>query len=74
MYRQLEKNLLNSNISSTRPVNTVNFGLLIAEICCRVWGTLQISTGFASWQRCALHSSSGRQPNFAALNGGRHLY
>jgi len=29
----------------------VNFGLLMAEICWRVWGTLQISTGFVSWQR-----------------------
>jgi len=36
---------------------------------------MQISTGFASWQRysTALYSS-GRQPNFAALNIGRHLY
>jgi len=29
----------------------VNFGLLAAEICWRVWSTLQISTGLASWQR-----------------------
>jgi len=35
---------------------------------------LQISTGFASWQRYCTTSSSGRQPNFAALNRGRHLY
>jgi len=27
------KKLLNSNISSTRPDNMVNFGLLTAEIC-----------------------------------------
>ena len=34
-----------------------------------------ISTGFASWQRyCTIHSSTGRQPNFAALNTGSHLY
>jgi len=26
------------------------------------------------WQRTARHSSSGRQPNFAALRSGRHLY
>ena len=32
-----------------------------------------ISTGFASWQRYCTASSSGRQPNFAALNRGRHL-
>jgi len=29
----------------------VNFGLLTAEICWRVWGTQQISTGFTSGQR-----------------------
>ena len=34
---------------------------------------LQISTGFASWQRYCTASSSGRQPKFAALNRGRHL-
>jgi len=33
------KNLLNSSISSTCPHNMVNFGLLAAEICWRVWGT-----------------------------------
>ena len=33
---------------------------------------LQILTGFASWQRYCTASSSGRQPNFAALNRGRH--
>ena len=29
--------------------------------------------GFASWQRYCTASSSGRQPNFGALNRGRHL-
>jgi len=57
-----KKNLLNSNISPRCPHNMANFDLLAAEIRCRVWGTLQISTGFASWQRY-----------FAALNRGRHL-
>jgi len=33
------ENLLNSNISSTCPRNTANFGPLAAEICWRVWGT-----------------------------------
>ena len=28
---------------------------------------------FASWQRYCTASSGGRQPNFAALNRGRHL-
>jgi len=51
MYRQLEKNLLNSNMSSTCPYNMVNFGTLTAEIGWRVWSTQQISTGFALLQR-----------------------
>jgi len=38
-YRQSEKNLLSSNISSTCPHNMVNFGLLAAEIVSLVWGT-----------------------------------
>jgi len=33
------KKILNSNISSTCPHNTTNFGPLGAEICWRVWGT-----------------------------------
>jgi len=45
------KSLLNSNVSPTCPHGMVNFGLLAAEICWRVWGILQISTGFTSWQR-----------------------
>jgi len=50
----------------------VNFGLLTAEIHPVVWGTpANFSTGFASWQRYCTASSSGRQPNFAALNRGR---
>jgi len=51
------------------------FGPLTAKMCWRVWGTPANFNGFASWQRyfTALYSS-GRQPNFAALNRGRHLY
>jgi len=45
------KNFLNSNISFTCLHDMVNFGPLAAEIGPVVWGTLQISTGFASWQR-----------------------
>jgi len=67
-----KKNLLSSNMS-TCPHNTVNIGPLAAEIDPVVWGTLQISKGFASWQRYCTTSSSGRQPNFTALNRGRHL-
>ena len=66
------KNLLNGNVSPTCPHNMVNFGLLTAEICWRVWGT---STNFNGFRvLAALHSSSGRQPDFAALNRGCHLY
>ena len=39
MYRQLQKSLLNSNISSICPHNMVNFGQLTAETGWRVWGT-----------------------------------
>jgi len=46
-----KKNLLSSNNSSTCPHNVANFGPLTAEIGWPVWGTQQISTGFASWQR-----------------------
>ena len=41
-----KKNLLNSNTSSTCPDNMVNFGLLTAEICWRVWGTPANFNGF----------------------------
>jgi len=41
-----KKNLLNSNTSSTCPDNMVDFGLLTAEIRCRVWGTPANFNGF----------------------------
>jgi len=40
------KNLLNSNISSKCPHNMMNFALLMAEICWRVWGTPANFNGF----------------------------
>jgi len=46
MYRQSEKNLLNSSISYTCPHNMVNFGPLMAEIGWRVWGTPKNFNGF----------------------------
>jgi len=75
MYRQSEKNLLSSNISSTCPRNMVNFGPLAAENFSLVWCTPGNFNGF-----CILAALlygvyySGRQPNFAALNRGRHLH
>jgi len=73
-YRQSEKSLLNSNVSTTCPYNLVNFGLLAAEICWRVWGTTAHVNGFRVLAALLHGTSSGRQPNFAALNRGRHLY
>ena len=69
------KNLLNSNTFSTCPDNMVNFSLLTAEICWRVWDTHANFNGFCVLGSVtARHSSSGHQPNFAALNRRRHLY
>jgi len=41
-----KKNLLNTDTSSTCPHNMVNFGLVTAEICWRVWGTPSNFNGF----------------------------
>jgi len=41
-----KKKLLNSNTSSTCPDSMVNFGLLMAEICWRVWSTPANFNGF----------------------------
>jgi len=45
------KNWLSSNTSPTCRRNMVNFSPLTADIGSGVWGSLQISRGFASWQR-----------------------
>jgi len=75
VYRQWEKNLLNVHTSSTCTHYMVNFGLLTAEICWLVWGTpTNIKRVSRLGSVTARHSSSGRQPNSAALNRGRHLY
>ena len=60
-----KKNLLSSNISATCSHNMVNFGLLTAEICWRVWGTPANFNGF--------RVLGALLQNFAALNRGRHL-
>ena len=75
MYRQSEKNLLSSNISSTCPHNMVNCVPLAAEIVSLVLGhPCKFQRVWRLGSVTARHSSSGRQPNFAALNRGRHLY
>jgi len=57
MYRQSEKNLLNSNISSISSHNVVNFGPVMAEICRRVWGNpanfhlVRILASLLHWRR-----------------------
>ena len=58
------------------PHNMVNVGPLAAEIGPVVWGTPANFNGFRvlACSVTARHSSIGRQPNFAALNRGRHLY
>jgi len=66
------KNLLTSNISSTCPLNLVNFGPLAAEILSLIWGTRANFNGFRVLAAYCTASSSGRQPTFAALNRGRH--
>jgi len=43
---KMGKSLLNSNMSSTRAYNMVNFGPLTAEIGWGVWGTLANFNGF----------------------------
>ena len=50
----------------------VNFGPLAAEIDPVVWGTPANFNEFRVL--AALLHGTGRQPNFAALNRGRHLY
>ena len=67
------KNLLNSNTSSTCPHNMVNSGLLMRSVGefghpCKFQRVSHLCS-VTAW-----HSSSGRQPNFAASNTGRHLY
>jgi len=66
--------LLNIDTSSTCPHNMVNFGLLTAEICWRLGHPCKFQRISHLGSVTVRHSSSGRQPNFAALNRGRHLY
>ena len=65
--------MLTSNTSSTRPVNMMNFGPLMAETGSGVWGTPTNFNGFCVLTALLHGISSGRQPNFAALNIGGAL-
>jgi len=65
MYRQSEKNLLNSNIFSRRLHNMANFGPLTAEIGSGVWSTPANFNGFhVLGFITAATSLTGVQPNF----------
>jgi len=66
----IEKKLFKQQYLLHMSHNMVN-GPLAAEI---ISGVCQLlSTASASWQPYCTASSSERQPNFAALNRGRHL-
>jgi len=53
--------------------NMVNFGPLVAEIVSLVWGTPANFNRFHVLAALLHGSHCERQPNFAALNRGRHL-
>jgi len=67
------KNFLSSNISSTCPHNTVNFGPLAAEIVSLVWGTPANFNGFRVLAALR-HGTLVLGVSQTALNIGRHLY
>jgi len=74
MYRQSEKNLLNSYTSSTCTDNVVKFGLLTAEICWRVWGTTANFNRFRVLAELLHGTLVVGISQTAALNRERHLY
>jgi len=69
-----KKKLLNSNTSSTCPANMVNFGLLMAEFCSRVWGTPANFNGFLVLAALLHGTLVVDVSQTAPLNRGRHLY
>jgi len=69
---KMGKKLLNSNTSSTCPDNMVNFGLL-TDLLASLGHPYKFQRVSRLGSVTARHNS-GRQPNFAALNRGRHLY
>jgi len=73
-YRQSEKNLLSSNISSTCPHNMVNFGPLAAEIVSLVWGTPGNFNGFSVLAALLHGTLVVGVSQTAAFNRGRHLH
>jgi len=74
MYRQSEKNLLNGNTSSTSPHNGELRATNGWDLLASLWHPFQFQRLSRLGSVTARHSSSELQPNFAALNRGRHLY
>jgi len=68
------KKFIKHSISPTCPFNMVNFAILAAEIVSLLWGTTANFNGSRVLVALLHGIYSGRQPNFAALNRGRHLY
>ena len=66
--------LLSSNITPTCPHNMVNFDPLAAEICWRVWGTLENFNGLRVLAALMHGTLVVGVSQTAALNRGRHLY
>jgi len=60
-------------MSSLCPHNMLNFGPLAAEIGLPVWGTPANFNGFRVLAALLHGNQVQREPNFAALNRGRHL-
>jgi len=77
-YRQSERNLLNSSISPHAFTICLQHGELRPTSGWDLLATLGHPNKFQRVSRLgsvtARHSSSGRYPNFAALNRGRHIY
>ena len=68
-------NLLSSNMSSRCPHNMVNFGPLAADVSFWSLGhPYEFQRVLRLGSVTAQYSSSAHQPDFAALNRGRHLY
>jgi len=69
-----KKNLLNADTSSICPYNIVNFGLLTAKICWRVWGTPANFNGFRVLAALLHGTLVVGVSETAALNRECHLY
>ena len=67
MYRQSEKNLLSSDISSTSPHNMVNVGPQRLRYVRELRAPQQISTGFACWPRYCTNVAQRRSTKLCTM-------